>query len=105
MIFSALAKFIKPYLAQEESILPLLSLWLKQKIQEKPASDHPTRLIQEAFAVQELSLKQFSIVPKNQKAAELLEFMKEYMQVMETTRFARWLKTVEPKDFQKRKIV
>ena len=99
MIFLALAEFIKPYLNKEEPIYPLLALWLKHKIKQKPANDHSARLIQEAFILQELSRQQYCIKPKNQKAIELLELMQEYVQVMETTRFARWLKNIEPKDF------
>ena len=99
MIFPSLAEFIKPHLNKEEPIYPLLALCLKQKIKQKSTDDHSTRLIQEAFFLQELSRQQYCIKPKNQKAIELLKLMQEYIQVMETTRFARWLQNIEPKDF------
>ena len=100
MIFSALAKFLKTHLNSDKPILGLLPLWMRIKLKEIPARYNVARILQAEFRLKEIDKsKVFFIIPRSQKAKELLKFMKEYVQVMESTRFARWLAKVEPKDF------
>lgn len=102
MIFSSLAKFIKPHLKSEKPILNLLPLWMRTKMQEKPAKDNVARIIQAEFKLQQISSNNtYFIIPKSKRAENLLKFLKEYIHLMESTRFSRWVKDVEPKDFEK----
>ncbi|MFN5540425.1 MAG: hypothetical protein ACK481_10290 [Candidatus Melainabacteria bacterium] len=102
MIFLSLAKFIKPLLNSEKPILDLLPIWIRKKILENPPLDNAAKIIQAEFTLQEIKTeKVFFITPKSRRAADLMKLMKEYMQVMESTRFARWLEKVQPKDFDR----
>jgi hypothetical protein len=100
MIFSALAKFLKAHLHSDKPILNLLPIWMRHKINEKPALDNVARILQAEFQLKELnSSKMFFILPKSGRAVRLLNLLKEYIQLMESTRFARWVERIEPKDF------
>lgn len=100
MIFSALAKFLKTYLNSDKPIVGLLPVWMRLKLKEAPAKDNVARILQAEFRLKEIEKsKVFFIIPRSQRAKELLKFLKEYIQVMESTRFARWLDKIEPKDF------
>jgi hypothetical protein len=101
MIFLELAKFLKAHLNSDKPILNLLPIWLRLKIKEKPASDNAARIIQAEFKLKEIdSSKTFCIIPRSHRAIRLLKLLKEYINVMESTRFSRWLEKVEPKDFK-----
>ncbi|MDX1920471.1 MAG: hypothetical protein SFU25_07015 [Candidatus Caenarcaniphilales bacterium] len=101
MIFSSLAKFIKSHLASEKPILNLLPLWMRSKLAEMPAKDNVSRILQAEFKLQELDgNKRFFIIPKSPRAEELLRLLKEYINLMESVRFSRWVAKVEPKDFE-----
>ncbi|MDJ0626007.1 MAG: hypothetical protein QNJ31_06555 [Candidatus Caenarcaniphilales bacterium] len=103
MIFSSLAKFIKPHLKSEKPILNLLPLWMRDKLIQNPAKDNVSKVIQAEFLLKELDYdKKFFIVPKSPRAENLLKFLKEYIYLMESTRFSRWLAEVEPNDFSKK---
>lgn len=102
MIFTSLAKFIKSHLASEKPILNLLPLWMRLKLSEIPAKDNVARILQAEFKLQELdSERRFFVIPKTPRAEELLRLLKEYINLMESVRFSRWLAKVEPKDFER----
>jgi len=101
-IFRALADFIKPHLDLEKPILNLLPLWMSKRLKENPSRDNVTNILQAEFKLQELKAKSlFIIVPKSCQAKNLLKLLQEYIQLMESIRFSRWVSKVEPKDFNK----
>ncbi len=102
MIFSSLAKFIKSHLNSDKPILNLLPIWMRTKMQEKPAKDNVARILQAEFKLHEIeSSKVFFVTPRSNRASRLLGLLKEYIQLMESTRFSRWVEKVQPQDFQK----
>jgi hypothetical protein len=106
MIFSSLAKFLKSYLKSDKPILNVLPLWMRDKIKENPPTDNAARILQAEFTLQEVKAsKVFFVIPKSNRAVRLLEMLKEYIQLMESTRFARWLESVQPKDFNDKKVL
>lgn len=101
-IFRALADFIKPHLNLEKPILPLLPLWMSKRLKENPTKDNVANILQAEFKLQELKTKSlFLIVPKSSQAKGLLKLLQEYIQLMESIRFSRWMQKVEPRDFNK----
>jgi len=101
MIFPSLARFLKAHLNSDKPIVNLLPIWMRSKIKENPASDHAARILQAEFRLQELdSSNVFFILPKSSRAKRLLKSLNEYIHLMESTRFSRWLAKIEPKDFE-----
>lgn len=90
----------------------MLPIWMREKINERPAEDNVARILQAEFKLQELTPNDeqidtfrskgnvFFILPKSHRAKNLMKLLTEYIHLMESTRFSRWLARIEPKDFE-----
>lgn len=75
---------------------------MRDKLVEEPPKDNVTKILRAGFHLQEVvDQKKFLIIPKSERDLELMKMLKEYMQVMESVRFNRWLKQVKPQHFQR----
>ncbi|HEY9886031.1 MAG TPA: hypothetical protein V6C96_02100 [Vampirovibrionales bacterium] len=100
MLFKSLAKFIKPHLNSARPINNLLPIWMKEQLRSD-SSCNVRKIIQAEFKLCELEgSKKFFIIPRSRRAHDLLKLLKEYIQLMESTRFSRWVEKVKPQDFE-----
>ncbi|MDX1917656.1 MAG: hypothetical protein SFT81_00730 [Candidatus Caenarcaniphilales bacterium] len=87
MIFEALAAYLKPHLNAEKSLKPLLTAWMRKKLINPDPCDHLSRVLQAEFKLIELKKeKVFMVVPRSERANNLIAFLQEYVAIMEETR-------------------
>jgi hypothetical protein len=95
MIFKTLAAHIKPQLHSSKPIIDLVLEWMRHKMQEAPPEDNVSRILQAEFRLHHLASERgqrhsYVIVPRSDRAANLLKLMRNYAYVMEERRLEKF---------------
>jgi|GEM_PF-3603367 len=104
MIFEELSVFLKANLSCpncSSSIKELFFVWMKLQLQENSKQSNCSKIIKNEFRSVDLVKKGSFIIPKSERAARLLKFLNEYLEIIQAEHN---LKSVSPKKVSKKNL-